>query len=101
MFIADSILRGYMESYEDFYQEGGVANVDNIIKEFTLIFEDPDGQATSVSVNITAMHSTSQFGEVPNKVNIYNNEDEIVCGAKDQPVYLYFYDESGSNIILT
>jgi hypothetical protein len=101
MFIADSILRGYMDDYADFYQEEGAADVENITKEFTLIFEDPDENAASKSVTIIAMHATSQFGEAPNKENIYNNEDEIVCGAKGQPVYLYFYDESGSNIILT
>ncbi len=100
MFIADSILRGYMDDYADFYQEEGAADVENITKAFLLTFEDPDGDADPKNVKVIAMHATSQFGEAPNKENIYNNEDEIICGAKGQPVYLYCYVEDGSNINL-
>jgi hypothetical protein len=105
MFIADSILRGYMESYEDFYQDEDIADVaENITKKFTLSFEDPEKNASSKSVDIVAIHAVSQFGEAPNKEDIYNNKDETIYCSKDQPVYLYVYDsnesEDGSNINL-
>lgn len=105
MFIADSILRGYMDSYDDFYQDEDIAYVaENITKKFTLSFEDPEENASSKSVDIVAIHAVSQFGEAPNKEDIYNNEDETIYCSKDQPVYLYIYDSDedgdGSNINL-
>jgi hypothetical protein len=94
-----------MESYDDFYQDEDIADVaENITKKFTLSFEDPEKNASSKSVDIVAIHAVSQFGEAPNKEDIYNNKDETIYCSKDQPVYLYVYDsnesEDGSNINL-
>ena len=100
MFIADSILRGYMEGYDDFVQSSSsLAFVEDITKEFTLVFSDPDGDADDVSLDIVAMHGVSQFGENQNKVDIFSNESEIIIAANNKPCYVYFYNDDITNEI--
>lgn len=100
MFIADSILRGYMESFEDFAQTNNTLEyVEDITKRFKLVFSDPDENATDIELEIVAIHGVSQFGEHPNKSNIYNNEAETIIGISGKPCYIYFYNNDEDNIL--
>jgi len=100
LFIADSILRGYMDSFEDFEQTNDtLVYVENIVKRFTLNFADPDENATAVESSIQGMNGVSQFGESPCKEDIYNNEDEMVVAVIGKPCYIYFYNNDKANVL--
>lgn len=101
MFIADSILRGFMESFDDEVQSGGsIEYVDNITKEFTLEFLDTT-EAFTDTVDIVACHAVRQFGEDPNMETIFWNEAKTYYGYENKPVYVYIYNDNIGNIVGT
>lgn len=100
IFIADSVLRGYMDDFEEFVQTSGTFQfVDNITTEFKLTFRDPDDIALSVSTEFTACHASRQFGENPNMIEIFNNEIDCYITSENKPVYVYFYNDDPANIV--
>lgn len=100
MFVANSILQGEMEGFEDFAQSvGSFVPVPDITKKFKLVFSDPDDVADDLEVEIMACHGVKQFGSSPNMSEIYTNESETVTGVKGHPVYVYFYNDNASNVI--
>jgi hypothetical protein len=99
-FIADSILRGFMEGFDDFQSaEKTLEYVDGITKEFKLIFYDPDDIETNDEIEIVAIHAARQFGEDPCLLSIASNVNETYYAAEGKPVYLYFYNDNESNVI--
>lgn len=100
MFIADGILRGYMEDFNDFVQtENSLEYVEDITKIFELKFRDPDAGVTDESITFTAIHAIRQFGENPNLSEIYNNDHDTYIAAKGKPCYVYFYNNNESNVL--
>ena len=101
MFIADSVLRGYMDLFNDQIQtNNSFIHIPAITKVFKLVFRDPDGVATDAETTITAIHAASQFGENQNLSSIYLNEtQEYLCGV-NLPVYVYFYNDSELNTVM-
>jgi len=100
MFIADSILRGYMDDYEDFEQTSEtLVHVEEITKPFEIVFTDPEENAPEYAINIVACRAVRQFGEDIAMCSIYNNETEIVKGIKGYPCYVYFYNSSEGGIV--
>lgn len=100
VFIAEGLLRQYMDSFDDFAQSGNdLEYCDGLTKEFTITFRDPDGVASSDSIDIVAMHGASQFGEYPNKESLYNNDPKTYYNLDSRAVYAYFYNDDESNTI--
>lgn len=105
IFIADSILRGYMEDeFEDFVQTGASLDYcDGITKEFRIDFDDYDTPLPAVPVYFTAIHAARQFGDEngPNAEDIFNNDAKVYYACEEKPVYLYVYNDDEANIIGT
>lgn len=100
IFIADSIIRGYMDSFDDFVQsENSLVHVDGATKIFELKFRDPDAGVSDESVTFTAINAAREFGENPNLSEIFNNDTQTYIAAKDETVYVYFYNDDTANII--
>lgn len=94
IFIADSILRGYMNEFDDFVQtENSFVAVSDITKIFELKFRDPDAGVPDAEVTFTAIQASKEFGENPNLTDIFNNETQIYLAPKDGVVYIYFYND--------
>jgi hypothetical protein len=96
-FIADDILRSYMESYADFESPvGTLEHVPNQTKQYGLRFYIDAIEAT---VEFVACHAARQFGEDPAMEDIYTNDDDTYYGASGKPVYAYIYNNSTTNLI--
>jgi len=102
IFRADSILRGYMEDFEDFVQTAeSVAEVLKVKQDFILVFYDEDETAED-TVEMIAFAATRQFGQTPTISEIYDNSDDLYVAGKDKPVYIYFFnDTAGSTAVIT
>lgn len=93
IFIADSIIRGYMGEFDDFIQtENSLVSVPDITKIFELKFRDPDAGVADESVLFTAIQAAKEFGESPNLTEIFNNDSDVYIAAKDKVCYVYFYN---------
>jgi len=100
IFIADSIIRGYMNEFDDFVQtENSFVHVPDITKIFELKFRDPDAGVSDEPAIFTAIQSAREFGENPNLTEIFNNEPQDYIAAKDEPAYVYFYNDNTTNIL--
>jgi len=100
LFIADSIIRGYMESFDDFVQsENSLVYVDGITKVFELKFRDPDAGVSDESILFTAIQASRQFGENPNLTDIFNNESQTYLAPLDGIVYVYFYNDDADAVL--
>lgn len=98
MFRADSMLRAFMEDFEDFIQTSEtVVEVLKVKQEFVLVFYD-SGDLFSDTVNIIAFHAKRQFGQTPAISEIYANEDILYIAGSDKPVYIYFFNDSDGAI---
>lgn len=96
-FKADGILKGFMDSYNDYPANEMICEkVNNITKEFTLKFVD--GSIVS-EVSFVAAHSARQFGEDSLMTDIADNSDEMFIGAFGLPVYAYFYNDDPTAVI--
>lgn len=96
MFVADSILRGFMGGFEDFAQS---ANNLSYVPDMTMVFNLKFyyGEITATT-QITAVQSAKQFGDDPCLENI--NDDETVVAFEDKPAYAYVFNDNTSNTIL-
>lgn len=103
MFRADSLLRGFMEDFEDFVQTAeAVSEVYKTKQDFTLVFYD-SLDAASDSLDIIAFAARRQFGQTPAITEIYNNQDALYIAGKDKPVYVYFFNSqtTGDDVTIT
>ena len=97
IFIADSFLRSFMESFDDIKtEEKFFAHVPNMTKLFKLKFEC-ENEETNMS--FYGCHSVAQFGETECRTNITGNENTIYYGGENKPIYIYFYNSNPSNNI--
>lgn len=103
MFRADSLLRGFMEDFEDFVQTAeAVSEVFKTKQNFTLVFYDED-ETYSDSVAIIAFAARRQFGQTPAISEIYNNQDTLYIAGQDKTVYVYFFNSEadGEDVTIT
>lgn len=100
VFIAEALLRQYMEDFDDFAQAGNtLVYCDGITKRFKLVFRDPDGVAIDETLYFNAMHGASQFGEYPNKESLYDNNPKTYYNLASRAVYAYYYNNDEANVI--
>ena len=94
-FIADKVLRAYMNSFNDFKtNELELDYVEGITKQFTIRFYI---DTTSTSTSFTAIHAARQFGETSYLSDIYNNVSETYYTGVGMPVYIYIYNADINN----
>ncbi len=97
IFIADSFLRSFMESFDDIKtEEKFFAYVPNMTKLFKLKFTC---EGSEKNMSFIACHSVAQFGETTYRTNITDNNNTIYYGGQDKSIYIYFYNNSTSNNI--
>jgi len=102
-FQADAMLRGFMEEFADFVQtDASVEQVRDVQQTFQLVFYDVELTMVAEPTVIIAFAARRQFGESPALSEIYNNEDDLYIAGSEQPVYVYFYNDTlGSSAIIT
>ena len=97
LFIADELLRSYMQSYEDYFSVVDVCeHVSNATFEFTLKFIDGE---ISTEVSFVACHASRQIGQDALMTDVADNSDELFIGAFGMPVYAYFYNDDPNAVI--
>ena len=102
VFIASDILRSQMDMPEDFGQSANTLMfVDNLTKEMSLTFRDPDGIAAPVSTSFVICAGASQFGDAngANLLEQFNNDSQIYYCGKGGRAYVYFYNADTNNIL--
>lgn len=100
IFFADSILRSYMSEFNDQVQSGNsISYINNITKEFTIKFFDPQNTSIYDEVEIVAQHATRQIGQTNFNEEIFDNEDETYIFYKNKQGYIYVYNDGINNII--
>lgn len=98
LFIADEILRGFMPDFDDFYTtENQTERCDNITKEFSIQFQDPESPAVSPVLPFLGMHAARQFGETPYLSGQYDNDSDLIIGVESFPTSVYFYNQENSS----
>jgi hypothetical protein len=98
IFIADSILRGLMDEFDDFVQtSGSLVHCEGFSKFFRLNFYVQ--YETETDLEIVALHGSRQYGDDPNAENIFENEAQTYITAEDKPVYMYIYNDDEDNVI--
>ena len=97
VFVANTILRGYMDSFDDtFINENVISYVVGMAKDFVIVFNNLE---TSF-IEFTALHSVRQFGENQNLVDVYRNEtNNTYYAALGMPVYVYYYNYDENNSV--
>ena len=91
MFIADELLRSYMQSYEDYFSQVDTCEyVTNATFEFTLKFKDG---TIETPLTFVACHASRQVGQDVLMTDVADNSDELFIGAYGMPVYAYFYND--------
>lgn len=94
-FEASDIVTAFMDSFDDVEtQYNYLEYVENITKLLSLTFYIG---AESSSITFDAIRAASQIGDYPALENIYNNSNLVFYGSIDEPVYVYFYNDSESN----
>lgn len=97
MFIADEIIRGLMDGFDDAVQSDSTNEFQsNLTKEVELRFYDPTVESWDEGVNemyidCNFCHATRQFGENPSLNELYNNDPESYIGIVGSPCYVYYY----------
>jgi len=100
VFIANGPIKSLMNSFDDTFQtDETIEYVDDITELLKIRFVDPDTSSTYDEVEINFVHGASQFGQLPNLVDQFNNESDIFYAAKDGIIYIYFYNYDDTNII--
>ena len=98
MFVAGEPIRSLMNGLEDFFQlDDTLEYVDDITKVIKLKFVDPDNELTFDEVTLDFAHATEQFGNNPNLVDQFNNEDDNYFAPDGGFVYVYFYNDDITN----
>lgn len=97
MFSASEIIRGKMEAFDDYYQNG-LAYLHEMQTQVDIRFFDPANHSTIYSdqVSIYALHAARQFSENPNILaqSIYGITKYLGIVGSPCYVYLFNYDIS-------
>lgn len=97
MFIADEIVRGLMDDFDDEVQEDSTNEYqDRLTKEVEFRFYDPVAVSWEEGINELYIdcyfcHATRQFGETPSLNELCNNDAESYIGIVGSPCYVYYY----------
>jgi len=98
-FRADSVLRGWMDGFDDNFQsDGSFLFVDEITKQFRIVFS-ADGISPLPFVDIDACHAARQYGESATMIDIATNEQNVYTGVQGVPVDVYFYNDDASLVV--
>jgi len=97
VFLADEIIRGYMDDLNDFAQASGTMQpLENITKEFQVVFTY---QNQSVSITFVACNGVRQFGDEFGACMVDVNNNKTYTAGENGTVYLYFYNDNENNVI--
>jgi hypothetical protein len=97
IFIADEIVRGMMDDFDDEVQVDSTNEFqDKLTKEIEFRFYDPSVSSWTEGVNELYIdcyfcHASRQFGENPSLNEIYDNDTETYIGIVGFPCYVYYY----------
>ena len=99
---SDSIIRAYMDSFEDVVTSFNILeSVPTFSKSVKLTFSDPEIEvAAPVEVEFIAVHATRDIGNNPCLVDIETNEPDTYYSFGSHPVYVYFFNNDGANVIV-
>ena len=100
IFIADKIIRSYLDEFYDYRSELNVIEfVPNITKVMNIWFID-DHTGTYDYCKFVACHASRQFGENQNMIGIeLNQEKTTYIAAVGEVVYVYYYSAREGDII--
>ena len=100
IFIADKIVRSYLDEFYDYRSELNVIEfVPNITKVMNIWFID-DHTGTYDYCKFVACHASRQFGENQNMIGIeLNQEKTTYIAAVGEVVYVYYYSAREGDII--
>ena len=92
IFIADKIIRSYLDDFYDYRSELNVIEfVPNITKVMNIWFID-DYTGTYGFCKFVACHASRQFGENQNMIDIEKNQDKhTYIATVGEVVYCYYY----------
>lgn len=97
-FRADLPIRSLMEEFDDFFQNVNTLEfVEDITKIFKVRFIDPEDKNIYDELTATFIHGAAQFGENPNKSDIFNNVSTTYYGSVDGFTYVYYYNSDTIN----
>lgn len=107
MFLADEIIRGMMQSFDDEEQaDDSLVLLDNSTHDVSLLFRDPTVAIGSLVTNVNkiqldfiACHATRQFGESPSLNAIFENDNETYLSVEDGVCYAYFFNDNALNVL--
>lgn len=99
-FIADSIFRSLLGSFDDFVsQEKSLEYCEGLTRELSLRFYADEEGGQEVTISLVICHAARQFSQNPLLTDIFTNQDVTYYGGKNKPVYVYFYNDDVNNII--
>lgn len=106
-FYADAIIRQLFIDLEttlldDFPQSAGtLVFVENLTRNITITFRDPNENAADASVSIVACSAASQFGDIngSNLKTLFDNDTQTYYCAFGGRCYIYFYNDNINNIL--
>lgn len=102
MFVANDAVKEFMPAFDDYVQLSDVLEFcENITLNLTLKFYDIDNVSINFSKAFTFAHGCRQMSEYPNLFEQFANDNDTYFGAKDEYVYLYWYNDDISNYIST
>lgn len=99
-FVANDVIKGLMGLFDDFAQlNNSFQYADGATKLVKFKFYHSDDELIFDEVTIDLVHGAAQFGENPNFVDVFNNEDQIYYAPEGQFVYIYFYNDDVANAL--
>ena len=99
-FIADGILRSFMDGFEDIEQtEKTIIEIPNLTEYFELDFFDPNNELEHEAIDFYASNTSRQFGEGALQENIFNNTNMTYVSAENRPVYIYYFNSVNGAVI--
>lgn len=94
------VIKGLMNDFNDEYQlNETLVYINDMTKVFTLKFYDPDDSEINTQFDYAFVHGANQFGQNPNKDDVFNNEHDTYLCPTDSFCYVYFYNDNESNVI--
>jgi len=102
-FIADEILRSNLGHLTDRAQTADtILHIDDLSKDITITFSaSATVDTVSDSVVISVVNASNDFESVNGVVMVdeFNNVAKTYITAKDQKVYLYWYNDNAANVV--
>lgn len=101
--LLEQYLRSYINDFSDFEQTAQtlehVANMTKYLKCRFYYQNSPGVYVYSSYFCLIIGNMSSQIGELEAQSDIYNNENELIIGYYNKPLYVYFYNNSTTNTI--